>query len=315
MRRRRTGFTLIELLVVIAIISLLISILLPSLSAARSRAKASMCRSNLKRLGTGMALYLDGSRDQLPPFRLKQARPTDTTDYVNAYGRKKPRWQWFVDRDEVGPVIDPELFANEIKSDGSFGDGSLGEGGESGRTMTNKYFLCPSMDGQYEFDIRNGAYGYNYQYLGNSRQDTDEDQWDNFPVNISRIRSGGRTVLLADSRGAARGHGKHSYSLDPPRLAIEKRAKKFGPGSGDVGAGQEASLYQFSPVEMRHQKRGHVVFIDTHAEAMTLQDLGYEVNEDGIPVPVLDVEGETPIATNKLWNGEAYDSLASKLGR
>ena len=57
---------------------------------------------------------------------------------------------------------------------------------------------------------------------------------------------------MADSRGAGRVHGKHSYSLDPPRLAVERYAQKFGPGSGDVEPGLDASLYQYSPVEMRH---------------------------------------------------------------
>jgi prepilin-type N-terminal cleavage/methylation domain-containing protein len=69
MDRRRNGFTLIELLVVIAIIALLISILMPSLASARAQAKASVCLANLKRLGTGMALYVTTHDDKLPPFR------------------------------------------------------------------------------------------------------------------------------------------------------------------------------------------------------------------------------------------------------
>ena len=62
-----------------------------------------------------------------------------------AWGRKKPRWQWFLDSEEVGPVIDPEPFQDEVEASGGFGDSSLGTNGESGREMTNKYFLCPSL--------------------------------------------------------------------------------------------------------------------------------------------------------------------------
>ena len=64
--RSRTGFTLIELLVVIAIIGLLISILLPSLSKARSVAKRARCASNLRQLGMTAHFYFGDHRDYVP---------------------------------------------------------------------------------------------------------------------------------------------------------------------------------------------------------------------------------------------------------
>ncbi|RME39210.1 MAG: type II secretion system protein, partial [Planctomycetota bacterium] len=55
--KRNGGFTLIELLVVIAIIALLISILLPSLEAARRQSKQSACLAHIKNIATSSRVY------------------------------------------------------------------------------------------------------------------------------------------------------------------------------------------------------------------------------------------------------------------
>lgn len=63
---RRRGFTLIELLVVIAIISLLISILLPSLQHARMLTKQVVCSGNQKGVGMAVAMYVNDFDGYLP---------------------------------------------------------------------------------------------------------------------------------------------------------------------------------------------------------------------------------------------------------
>lgn len=64
---RRTAFTLIELLVVISIIALLVSILIPSLTRARSQAKQVQCLAHLRGMGQAGAMFAEekGGRFQL----------------------------------------------------------------------------------------------------------------------------------------------------------------------------------------------------------------------------------------------------------
>lgn len=78
---RRSAFTLIELLVVVAIISLLLSILLPSLAGARLQARTVICSSNMRQLALGWATYTSDNRDTLPG---------STNDYYNISTGKQP---------------------------------------------------------------------------------------------------------------------------------------------------------------------------------------------------------------------------------
>jgi prepilin-type N-terminal cleavage/methylation domain-containing protein/prepilin-type processing-associated H-X9-DG protein len=59
------GFTLIELLVVVAIISLLVSILLPSLTKAKDLARLTACAANCRSIGSATHIYAGENDDSL----------------------------------------------------------------------------------------------------------------------------------------------------------------------------------------------------------------------------------------------------------
>lgn len=62
------AFTLIELLVVVAIIALLLSILLPSLAAARESAKTVVCLNHVRQLAFANQQYSSDNRGLLPHY-------------------------------------------------------------------------------------------------------------------------------------------------------------------------------------------------------------------------------------------------------
>jgi len=289
---------LIELLVVVAIIGLLVSILLPSLSSARKQAVASVCLSNLRTFGAGMAGYMTTNRDVLVPGRLPKVDNCNTWADI-AGGRKfRPTFAAMMSG-EVGapPFEDPLACKTDIDRFEEVGDR---------QNYSYAAYVCPEVPDW--TDERNGSYGYNYQFLGNSRlsDPANLQSWKNWPVRATTIRHPGRTVAAADCMGTAasqppgsRGEyennsrdptlfGNEGFNLDPPWV--------------DPAGGEMAILDGGSPArtaaDPRHRGGANVLWLDGHADRRTLEILGYRFDADG----AIGFQGE-----NSKWTGSGDD--------
>lgn len=120
------AFTLIELLVVVAIIAVLVAILLPSLSAAREKARSTLCMSNMRELHTLVQYYVNDESGFYPQAEVNECS-----------------WWWY-------PLGDAGLR-------------NLNDRWKSGpqRQANAKLVFCPSTGRQYQDDTRRNDIGYN----------------------------------------------------------------------------------------------------------------------------------------------------------
>jgi len=294
--RRGSGFTLIELLVAIGIISILVAVLLPALSGARQQARSTLCMTNLRSLGQGLVMYTTDYRDVLVPGRLPKVDDTNWSADIKGGRKYRPTFLALIGSN-IGLAAFDDPMSDRTQYD------RFGEKGDQ-QNYGNKVFVCPSV--QDWTDERNGSYGYNYQFLGNSRLSDESvtDSFKNWPVVVTKIHDTSSTVAIADCMGTAASFlpnerlpyennardserfGNEGFNLDPPRC---------DPVNGEMAGLDETHRTSVDP---RHRNRGSVLWVDGHATSETLEGLGYEVGADGI----IGLNG-----VNSLWSGNGRD--------
>jgi prepilin-type processing-associated H-X9-DG protein/prepilin-type N-terminal cleavage/methylation domain-containing protein len=289
---RRLDFTLIELLVVIAIIAILAALLLPALLSAKQVARRIACAGNLRQLAIGFTLYADDADGYCLPGRMPSVAGSSNTYFVGNGLHYRPRW-----------------FVTMGASAGfyAFNQPSPNSAEDNTKCVDNPVFLCPEVADW--TNNRNYPYGYNFQFLGNSRKQA-SGRFINFPVRFDRL-VGSRTVLAADCLGTAAGKplsartayrvsgsgdttavGNHGWALDPPRL--------LAANSEYCDDSNRSDPHRSAP-DARHRERANVSFCDGHVESLTVGELGYHVNPDGSVAP----RGGT--SHNRLFSGSGED--------
>jgi prepilin-type processing-associated H-X9-DG protein len=313
---RRPGFTLIELLIVIGIIITLAGLVLTGIMSARESARTTQCLSNLRQLGLAVVQY-NNQYGSYPQYRAEYPPIT------NKYGVYRPRWQWIIAEFMGGWAQNPDACL-------------AAEAADSTCTMVpldNPVLICPSMQGGTNsvlnsndyLSIRNGSYGYNFGYLGNNRTLVDGDNsTPTLYYPVAAVKEPSRTIVFADSRGGMVGHGGHSMTLDPPHMVVRfdgatvnspywQQAPFNGTSLAGVNPygpdeGTPDIAIPFSPAEARHKGMANVVFLDGHAQSLTLDSLGYSLF-NGIP-QLQTTSSPLPGANNSLWTGRGLDEFS-----
>ena len=111
---KKQKFTLIELLVVIAIIAILAGILMPALSSARERAKATSCVNNQKEIGMGMLQYANNAKDVI---WLWHPKDTVLNEGIPLFGLISVNWfVEYTQSDAAKKALGPKVCGNYVQN-------------------------------------------------------------------------------------------------------------------------------------------------------------------------------------------------------
>ena len=256
---RLSGFTLIELLVVIAIISLLVSILLPSLRQAKELAKASICLAHMRPIVIAVNMYADEEDGYMPPY-YQDWPPYSTGDsWRGPGGVTYTQWyrgvlitMWY----RQGAFPDPPRDA----------DGLLGPylgGGTDLRTVPH----CPSVPaepkimhlswGMYgsgeepHWTFREKSFGLNL-FNVTGYPDPDRGTQYDMPILLDDIQNAAEMVYMCD------GSARAPYAYSP-----------------DILIGYPEDNTAIAPSD-RHLETCNAVFLDGHAVGDTLDNMYVE---------------------------------------
>jgi prepilin-type N-terminal cleavage/methylation domain-containing protein/prepilin-type processing-associated H-X9-DG protein len=269
-REKRRGFTLIELLVVIAIIAILAAILFPVFAQAREKARQTQCVSNIKQLGTGIAMYVQDYDELMPLFLIPSPRST-----------------W-------GGQIQPYIKNWEMYRCPSMVAASV-----NGTDLWRSTFATTANLSVWQ------AYGFNVDYLNHARGDCSDYSTatgSGPPTHISRVQQPAATVMLVGI-GGVKGtgsffgtgnalypeHGGYFYALAPATLTTPEGCVW---SNGGWGLGSFNGPYGGFEQPRHGSQGGNVCFVDGHVKFMNAGKLAagtnWTVTTQNLAVRVID---------------------------
>ncbi len=233
--KNKNGFTLVELLVVISIIALLLSVLLPALSAARSHARAVVCKNNIRQLvlaNTGYAL--ENNNYYVPAAQ-------DIADSGGGLHR------WHGLRTSVDSAFDP-LKGPLVKY---LADGKV-------KQCPEKKVFYQSDKWADSFEKGCGGYGYNMAYIGSKYGHAGVD-WNvgyKLTAKTTDIVRTAETLMFADC-AFLKNNKLIEYSFAEAPYSLYN------------GKPMTYSMMQPS-IHFRHRGKANIAWVDCHISSQTM---------------------------------------------
>lgn len=270
------AFTLIEILVVVAIIALLVSILMPSLAAARRQARITVCITSLRTIGQGTYYYAQASKDDLPAGYKTNNNGRVYTDSLNRTLITLQPWEF----------VYPYVMKQNVKQGNTTST-------TSGLRIDVPVFQCPEDRQQHTTSQRpiNGqqvelgiSYGANLLSLYNDPADAtmdragagmDSDQKAKGAGKLSKIRTPAQIVSYFDNGDD--GLGINEFADADPTSDSANPNPKAGWITSDCAADYRLNQCTF---EGHHKTGGSFGYYDGH---VTFHSMNYSGPYYGLP--------------------------------
>jgi prepilin-type processing-associated H-X9-DG protein/prepilin-type N-terminal cleavage/methylation domain-containing protein len=239
----KRGFSLVEVMVVVSTVSVIMAVTMPAMNTARSRAKAIVCRSNLRQLVLANIEY-SNDRDG---FCVPAA-----DDLWNEIGPLQGGYdRWHGKRTGPDEPFDP-MKGPLIRY---LGDGKIKE-------CPARVEFTKSQPGEINFEQGCGGYGYNMMYIGSKlcRSSVSTKQKYAETARLTEIKRPETTLMFADTAFSQDYKGNQyliEYSFAEPPFSVVNGKPDV---DGDYG-------YPSPSIHFRHYGSANVGWVDGHVEA------------------------------------------------
>jgi prepilin-type processing-associated H-X9-DG protein/prepilin-type N-terminal cleavage/methylation domain-containing protein len=250
--KEKRGFSLVEVMVVVSTVSVVMAVTMPAMTTARSRARAIVCRSNLRQLVLANMEYANDHDGSCVPAADDLWASIGTEWGQNGYHR------WHGERTGPDQPFDPKkgpLFKY------------LG-GGKIKECPTRVEFI-KNQPGEINFENGCGGYGYNMTYIGSKlcRASMPMKQKYAETARLTEIKKPAATVMFTDTAFYQDNQYLIEYSFaEPPNLVVNGKL--------------HTELFATPSIHFRHYGFANVGWADGHVEAKPMANMQGQAGYD-----------------------------------